>query len=197
MKNPVYYSIGEFKQGKKEAFEGIYHTHYAALYYFVKRIVTDRAEAEDIVAETFVKLWGLRTKFETPQNIKAFLFITARNACMDYLRCLQRQSTNQKAFQYILLQDTDFTFAHDEIKIEVLSQVYAEIENLPPKCKLVFKMAYLQGLKNEEIARQLNLSYQTIKNQKLKAVKMLRIALVNIDLVLLAMVFLGCSYISV
>ena len=185
MKNPVQYSIVEFNQGKKEAFEAVYHAHYASLYYFVKRILNDRFEAEDIVAETFVKLWNLRHNFETAGNIKAFLFISARNACLDFLRSVQRQTTNQQALQYILLQDSDFTFAQDEIKIEVLRQIYTEIENLPPKCRHIFKLAYLEGLRNEEIALKLGLSYQTVKNQKLRASRMLRIALTKTILLLL------------
>lgn len=189
MKNPAHYSIAEFKQGDTKAFEAIYAAHYGPLYYFVKRIINERPEAEDIVAETFVKLWNLRANFETPNNIKAFLFITARNACLDYLRMAQRQNTHQQAFQYISLQDAEFTVVHDDIKADLLGQVYTEIENLPPKCRQVFKLAYMDGLKNEEIARLLSLSYQTVKNQKLRASKILRLALSKNLILLLLLIF--------
>lgn len=189
MKNPGQHLITDFKQGNKAAFEAVYDTYRSQLYYFIKRIVEERQEAEDIAAETFIKLWKLRANFETHQNIKAFLFVTARNACLDYLRSVERKSSSQQALQYILSQDSDVTLSQDEIQAEVLKRIHNEIENLPPKCRQIFKMAYLKGLKNEEIAGQLQLSYQTVKNQKVRAIKLLRIALNYMEVLLLFVLY--------
>jgi len=132
------------------------------LYYFAKRFVLDRQDAEDIVAESFIKLWRLRENFDNPQSIKAFLFITTRNGCLDFLRASQRQGNNSK---------------------------------VPPNCRQIFKMAHMDGMKNEEIARKLELSYQTVKNQKVRAIKILRVAFNGRDLsiVTLLMFIVKCS----
>lgn len=94
----------------------------------------------------------------------------------------------QQEMLYLLLQNNDITFLHDEIKVDVLTQVKDKIECLPPKCKQIFKMAFFERLKNAEIAEKLGLTLQTVKNQKVRAIKLLRIAL-NKDLVILTLLF--------
>jgi RNA polymerase sigma-70 factor (family 1) len=188
MKNPGHQIIAEFKQGNKEAFAAVYKSHYAALFFFVRRFIPDRQEAEDITAETFIKLWKIRQNFDTHQNIKAFLYITARNACLDCLRAHRRSSGMQQEFLYLLLQNNDVTFIQDDVKADVLKQITDQIETLPPKCRQIFKMAFLQRLKNADIAERLGLTLQTVKNQKVRAIKMLRLA-INKDLVLLTLIF--------
>jgi RNA polymerase sigma-70 factor (ECF subfamily) len=173
-----------FQQGSKEAFAAVYNMHYSRLYGFIKKLIDDREEAQDITAETFVKLWRLRANFNTAENIKAFLYITARNACMDYLRYRQRQTANRQQLGYVLLQQEEFIPANnnDEIKGEVLKQIHNEIENLPTQCRRIFKMAWLEGKKNAAIATELELTEQTIRNQKARAVKILRLALANYNI---------------
>jgi RNA polymerase sigma-70 factor (ECF subfamily) len=60
-----------------------------------------------------------------------------------------------------------------------MQRIYEEIEKLPKKCRQVFKLAYMDGLGNEEIANLLNITYQTVKNQKVRALKILRLALLH------------------
>jgi RNA polymerase sigma-70 factor (family 1) len=184
MKNPGQHIIAGFQQGSKEAFAAVYNMHYSRLYAFIKKLVDDKEEAQDITAETFVKLWRLHANFNTLENIKAFLYITARNACMDFLRYRKRQITNKQELGYVLLQQEENipTSSNDEIKTLVLKQLHSEIENLPAQCKRIFKMAWLEGRKNAEIAEKLELTEQTIRNQKARAVKILRLALSNYNM---------------
>lgn len=192
MKNPGHLHIAGFQQGSKEAFAAVYHMHYSRLYFFIKKLIDDREEAQDITAETFVKLWNLRSKFSTHENIKAFLYITARNACLDYLRYRQRQTANKQELSYVLLQnEEDIPTTNDEIRFEVVQQIFNEIENLPGQCKRIFKMAWIEGKKNAQIADELNLTEQTVKNQKVRAIKLLRMALSHVDMVLLSLIFIN------
>ncbi|WP_207514015.1 RNA polymerase sigma-70 factor [Longitalea luteola] len=191
MKNPGHHIIAGFQQGSKEAFAAVYHMHYSRLYGFIKKLIDDREEAQDITAETFVKLWKLHANFATQENIKAFLYITARNACMDYLRYRQRQTANQQEFGYVLGQlEEQMPTANDEIKTEVLKQIHLEIEQLPTQCKRIFKMAWLEGKKNAAIAMELALTEQTVRNQKARAVKILRVALANYNMELFVLFIL-------
>lgn len=192
MQNPGHQIIAGFKEGNKEAFAAVYKSHYPALFFFVKRFVIDRAEAEDITAETFIKLWKIKHNFESHQNIKAFLYITARNACLDCLRARQRSTGMQQEMLYLLLQQNDMTFIHDEIKADMLTQVKEKIEDLPPKCKQIFKMAFFERVKNKDIAEKLGLTLQTVKNQKVRAIKLLRLALKR-DLVLLTLLIFSSN----
>ena len=180
--------IKQFNKGDRQALTSVYDMWFSNICYFAYKVTGDMAEAEDITAETFIKLWKIRQNFDSHQNIKAFLYITARNACLDCLRARQRSTGMQQEMMYLLLQQNDITFIHDEIKADVLTQVKEKIEELPPKCRQIFKMAFFDRLKNGEIALKLGLTLQTVKNQKVRAIKLLRLAL-DKDLVLLTILF--------
>lgn len=191
MKNPGQHIIAGFQQGSKEAFAEVYNAHYSRLYAFIKKLVDDKEEAQDIAAETFVKLWKLHANFNTAENVKAFLYITARNACMDFLRYRQRQIANKQEFGYVQVkQEETASSSNDEIKTLVLKHIHNEIENLPTQCKRIFKMAWLEGKKNAEIASAMDLTEQTIRNQKARAVKILRLALANYNIELFVFMIL-------
>ena len=177
MKNPGHHIIAGFQQGSKEAFAAVYNMHYSRLYGFIKKLTDNREEAQDITTETFVKLWELCARFETLQNIKAFLFITARNASLDYLRYLKRVAGDARDFNYTTPKINESELEREMIEVEVLQKIYEEIENLPGKCQKVFKMSYVDSMKNEDIANQLQITPQTVKNHKTRALNIIRMAI--------------------
>ena len=179
MEQPVDEFISQFNQGDTEAFTAIYNRYYSTLYYFIKRFIPEREDAEDITADVFVKLWNLRANLQTIKNIEAFLYITGRNACLDFLRHIQRRNMRQKELIQSLLQEPEEGRLEEDIKTLVLQAIHAEIEKLPRSCRTVFKMAYLDGMSNSEIAASLDINNQSVRNFKLRAVKLLRIALLN------------------
>jgi RNA polymerase sigma-70 factor (ECF subfamily) len=65
------------------------------------------------------------------------------------------------------------------IKAEVLQQIYEAIEALPSQCKKVFKLCYVEGLSNSEVAAQFSISINTVKNHKVKALGLLRLKFLN------------------
>lgn len=179
MEQPENDLIVQFNQGDTEAFTTLYNRYYATLYYFVKRFIAEREDAEDITAEVFVKLWKLRSNLQSIKNIEAFLYITSRNACLDFLRHLQRQNIRQKEVFRALLQEPEEGTLEEDVKTLVLRAIHAEIEKLPRSCRAVFKMAYLDGMSNSQIAEALDINNQSVRNYKLRAAKLLRIALLN------------------
>ncbi|MBO9565460.1 MAG: RNA polymerase sigma-70 factor [Niastella sp.] len=169
--------VTQFTQGDTRAFTTIYNIYYPRLFNFVKRMVDNRQEAQDITAETFVKLWRLHPNFSTTDKIRAFLFVTARNACYDFLKYNARENSQQKELLHQLLPETDTVVLRDEIKADVLDHIYTAIEQLPQQCKAVFTLSYLEGRKNNEIAELLHITDKTVRNQKVLAKKLLRVAL--------------------
>lgn len=85
-----------FQQGDAIAFNTIYNRYYSSLRYFSQRLTCQKREAEDIAVETFVKLYRLCGNFENVANIRAFLYVTARNACYDYLSYTHRRPSHEK-----------------------------------------------------------------------------------------------------
>jgi RNA polymerase sigma-70 factor (ECF subfamily) len=171
--------ISQFNQGNSRAFTAIYNLCAPSIYYFAKQLVDDREVAEDITADTFIKLFLLHPNFDSLPNIRAFLRITTRNACLNYLRDLKSKSQQKEDLLYLLTQDQEKEFPEGQYQAELLQRIYDEIEKLPKKCRQVFKLAFVEGLGNEEIAKLLHINYQSVKNQKVRALKILRLALLN------------------
>lgn len=177
-----------FQQGEENAFATIYNLHYAAIYYYARHFVPDAQEARDITTETFVKLWKLRANFDNIHKINTFLHITTRNACIDILRHKKWKAGKHQQLIQLLMEDDEAMIARNNspmaaatrfvnglAETELLSRIYDAIEKLPPQRKAIFKMSFLEGVKNAEIAAQLNISVQTVQNQKTIALKFLRL----------------------
>lgn len=181
--------IDQFQNGEEAAFAEVYRLYFSAIYYYARHFVTDAQEARDITAETFVKLWKLRGNFDHLHKVKTFLHVTARNACIDVLRHQKWKSGKHQQLIQLLMEDDESTvsfntspmaaatrFVYGLAEADVLGIINKEIESLPPQRKLIFKMFYLEGMRNGEIAARLQLSVQTIQNQKTIAIKSLRSA---------------------
>lgn len=165
--------ISEFQQGKQKAFKQIYDLYKVQLYRFAHSFVNEVGAAEDITTECFTELWKKRFNFDNVQKIKSFLFISARHDCLDYLR--RGQVHNKATKELLFLMENEEHVLTRMIKAEFLAQVYADIETLPPQCRQIFKMIYFEGLNYEEIASDLNLSQSTVRNQKMRALNLLKI----------------------
>ncbi|HYE54379.1 MAG TPA: RNA polymerase sigma-70 factor [Chitinophagaceae bacterium] len=165
--------LSEFRQGNARALTTIFDHYYEALCYFAERLVADTAEARDIVEESFIKLWELRENFGTMQNVKAFLYITTRNTCFNSLKHSERISRQQQEIAYLLRESDDLAIA-EVTRAELLREVYAAIESLPPQCRKIIQMSFVEGKKNNDIAEELGLSLQTVKNQKSRALELLK-----------------------
>ncbi|TKC65184.1 RNA polymerase sigma-70 factor [Pedobacter hiemivivus] len=176
----------EIEHGRKEAFHKddenllryFFDLHHKSLRYFAKGLVSNEAEAEDIVASCFVKLWQFREQYSDPTKIKAFLYISCRNACLDYLKKNKRRKGWQDEYLRQLEGD-DERILQRAAESAYLDIINREIEELPEKCAEVFKLLYFEHKTTDEIANQLNISVKTVRNHKARAVKQLRYAFVE------------------
>ena len=144
--------------------------------------------AEDIVQEAFTGLWEKREEFTEESAAKAWMYTVVRHKALNQIR---HQKVIAKSLPQLGGEEVDDqNRLNDLIKAEVLGQIHRAIESLPEGCRNIFKLAYFEGLKNQEIADELDLSINTIKTQKARALQLLRL---RIDPSILA-VFLSCLY---
>lgn len=184
--------IVPFNTGEEKAFAYFFDLHYKSLCYFAMPITQDEQQAEDIVSDCLFKLWQNRGNFKTAQNIKAFLYISCRNACLNYLRNLKRRNSAQELY-FAQLQYSEETILFQIIETEILSILSKEIEELPYKCKEVFKMIYFDNMSTDEIALLLNISVKTVRGHKARAIELLKTQLIKkgvSKVVMLAFLFL-------
>jgi RNA polymerase sigma-70 factor (ECF subfamily) len=180
--------IVSFRKGGPEALQTLLKQYYNPLCLFADRLLTDKAAAEDIVGEAFIKLWNKRANFESLQNIKAFMYITVRNACLNHLKQAKRDSLSKKQMAYLTGEKEEFVL-NEMIRAEVLKEIMNEVNNLPEQCGKVLRLGYLEGFKNQEIADMLNISVHTVKNQKARAIQLLKTRLRNRDLMSLLLIY--------
>lgn len=163
----------QLKNKDPEALQSLIHLYFPILCRFAQRILQDKAAAEDATTDVFVKLWQKAPEFDDSQHIKNFLYRSIRNTCLNVLRSRQREEARHETFTDIYLHDED-AFAREILQAEVLAEIRKELQQFAPRLREIFIMAYFQQLSNEEIAQKLNLSNQTVRNQKASALSLLR-----------------------
>jgi len=156
------------------AFDRIFHSFYGRLVYFAEQFTDNRHEAQDIVVETFQKFWERRNAFFTKNNIKAFLYITVKNACLDSIRSNTTQQKHKKELAYLQADQFEKYAELCIVETDFITTIYEQINSLPKKSQRVFKMKYIEGLKISEIALQLNISESTVRNLIAYSLKLLR-----------------------
>lgn len=133
--------------------------------------------AEDIVHDVFLKLWERQVFLLPEDEIRKILFVSVRNACIDYLRRLnlEREVLDSKAIQ-LKLDELDFVESHEQLYMQndLFNMLMQKIDELPDRSKEIFKLSYIHGMKSTEIADQMGISVRTVENQLYRALVFLR-----------------------
>lgn len=167
--------IDGLKNNDSRVFDYLFNEYYTQLQYFAERLVSNREEAQDIVITAFRKFWNLKDNFQTANNIKAFLYITIRNQCLDFLRYRQRLNEVKKEYETHLLSADEITQAeHLIIETDLINKIYKEVQKLPNRCREIFILTYFKGLKTKEIASALQISESAVTTQRSLAIKYLK-----------------------
>lgn len=152
--------------------EQLFRGYDARLCYFATRLTGDAERAEDIVQEAFLNYWKTGPGPDGGAVAKSYLYTAVRNACLNDLRHLDVRRRHGRS---ILPEDLSTAPVIDEIvRAELLGELLAAIKTLPVGCRTVLRMAYFEKLGNDEIARLLDVSVNTVKTQKMRALRLLR-----------------------
>jgi RNA polymerase sigma-70 factor (ECF subfamily) len=160
-----------------EAERQLFGQVYKPLCLYAHKLTGNLPAAEDIVSEAFVKAFDRRSQFESSANFKAFLYIVVRNASISFTKTDTRQ---KKIVQDISLDQANEMgsmepLVHNEILFaELVYAIHQEIENLPGKCRQVFKLSFFDSLSTEDIALRLAINPQTVRSHKARAIQMLK-----------------------
>ncbi|RXK87002.1 RNA polymerase sigma factor [Filimonas effusa] len=157
-----------------QTFRIAFDTYYPKLCFFANKLLNDWDEAEDIVEETFVKIWNKQSDFNRFKNIKAILYISVKNACTDAIRKRQRNNQAKASLKYYLADETESFALTEIIRAEIIAQMHRELLNLPVECRNVMHLLYEEGQSTKEAAEQLGLNVSTIRSHKAKGLQILR-----------------------
>ncbi len=173
-----------FQKGEEKGFAWFFHLHYNALHFFANRLLKDEAMSEDVVADSFVKLFAKRETIQSEMTIRSFLYTTVKNACLDKIDHLKTRAKHRKETLY-LSNNTERSIADDLIRTETLAIVLKAMEELPPATRKVFQLLFIEGKSYDEIASELNRSKETIRKQKQQGLLFLKKKLLFILIIVL------------
>jgi RNA polymerase sigma-70 factor (family 1) len=162
----------DFFDGKEKAFEEVFNRYHGRLYVYCLKFIDNREEARDIVIQTINKGFKKHKDFDTITEVRAFLYVAARNHCFDYLRHIKLYTEKNK--QYFSALTTETETITDEVYGEYLHQLRQSIESLPERSREVIRLLYYGGLKYREVAQLLNISVDTVESQRGYAIKKLK-----------------------
>lgn len=180
--------IAAFKQGDVKALTFFFKLHFRPLVFFAESLLRDKQEAEDIVSEKFMRLWDKHAGFDSFYSIKAFLYISTRNACLDHLKYSQRRSAFKKDYSY-WSDNKEEEILHFMYEAELIEELAKEIEVLPKNCRRIFELSFFDNLNPYEVALRLGLSVKTVRNQKAMAVQLLKTRFLKRNLLFSALIF--------
>lgn len=165
--------INNLRNGKEEGLKAAYRLYKRPLLYFSLQFV-DRETAEEIVADTFIKVWDLKEQFNDTNRLKAFLYISTKNACLNHLRRPESKRTTEtlEGWENALYEDAEIYTKI--IKTELLQLIYDEVARLPDKQREVFEMTFLQDMTVEEISKKLKISPTAVYINRSRALAFLR-----------------------
>jgi len=179
---PVPLHIDLFKavaESDEKAFEQLYKLYFPRLYSFALKIINDSDLAKDTVQNVFIQLWETRKTFRH-EHPEAFLYKMVRNASLNYVRHLKvvdnlkskikDQLLGEELYYIDLVGDEPYLLIEKELQ-EKVSEV---MNSLPEKCRIVFRMSRIEGLKNQEIADRLNISLKAVEKHISKALAVYR-----------------------
>ncbi len=171
--------FAQIRDGNEEAFRQLFAIYFPRLNDFARKVTKDDEISQDIVQEVFVKVWEKRSEI-TNLNPEAFLFRLVRNRCIDYIKHLKIISNRLQEVRieskYEELYRIDFIGNEPYVLIEeeLRDKINAVIRNLPERCREVFILSRMNGLKNREIADQLNISIKNVERHLSRAFQSLR-----------------------
>jgi RNA polymerase sigma-70 factor (ECF subfamily) len=169
--------VQALQQGTEAAFEVVFRRWYEPLCHYACRLTDgDMDEAEDIVQQAFVKLWESRAKLHVHWSLKAYLYKTVHNACLNRLRSQQVKS---KYLDFTAQQPDAMQTMPDDTAPELRERFQHALDTLPPQCRHIFELSRFEALKYREIADQLGISIKTVETQMGKALRVLRIQLAD------------------
>jgi RNA polymerase sigma-70 factor (family 1) len=165
--------LKEFQDGSPDAFQQIFELHYRKFVFFAIRLIKDHHQAEDIVSESFLKVWEGRTKIKDTGKLISYLKVTIRNGCINYLNSQRRHDISHKEIAYMNgIPEEEIQTAY--IRGELLDLTWKTAQELPPVTKKVFHLLFDEGLSMKEVAEKLDVSINTIKTQRLTALRYLK-----------------------
>ena len=159
--------------GDESAFAQLFQIYYNHLGDFIMRITESEPLTQEIVQDVFLKVWLNRMSLSEITCFKAYLLVVARNHAFNCLKQIAREQSRKKEWVNAVLYHAVIS-ADDNNDIDTCMLIDEAVELLPSQQKKVYSLSRTKGIRQQEIARQLNISHQTVKKHMALALRFLK-----------------------
>lgn len=172
--------IQKLKQGDENTYISLFKDYYSSLCAYSRRYVGRKDIAEEIVSETFFKIWENRKKLEIHTSIKSYLFQAVANNSLHHLRKLKKEEKIEDYFSSSENENIGFTEISENmteqslLMQELTARIEDAINQLPPQQQTAFRLKRYEGKKNKEIAEEMGIAVKTVEMHLSKAMVSLR-----------------------
>jgi RNA polymerase sigma-70 factor (family 1) len=170
----TFMSSQELSANTHHDYEVIFRSYYERLCHYANMWLKDMDASEEVVQNTFVKLWEKRDSIKVELSVKSYLYRAVYNASINEIK--HQKVKDNYANMHNNHEPSNELHSQSELK-ELESRIEKALKSLPEQCRLIFQMSRYQDLKYREIADILNISIKTVENQMGKALKMMRMNL--------------------
>lgn len=174
-------------------FKDIYDNYYSELCIYARRFVKTDEDAEEMVQEVIYKLWESKDKLDQITSLRAYLYRAVYNKSINYLNRLVREN-KYKDEAWIELKKYELSATDKILETELKEKINSAINALPERCKEVFELSRFTGLKNKEIAEQLDISLKAVEANISRALTSLRKSLkeyLTIEMIIILLFFVN------
>ena len=151
-----------------DTIEILFKRHYRSLVFYAMQHVYDRSVAEDIVSDAFIKVL-----YASDINLRSFLYTVTYKACLDHIRINKIHDRIHHRIEYSQNEADEIENSYDYMYAEYITRLREALMKITPRRRTIL-LLYYQGYSTLEIAHQLDISEQTVRNLKTNAIKALR-----------------------
>jgi RNA polymerase sigma-70 factor (ECF subfamily) len=162
--------LQQLKKGDEHALTQLYKAHWQPLYLSAYHILKDRKACEDIVQEIFLQLWLRRESLEVRETLKTYLSTAVRYQVFHHIRKTTKKAAIPEKVKVTLAGNSDEALLCKDLH----GQVHQVVEELPDRCRLIYRLSREEQLSHKEIAHRLNISIKTVENQLTIALRRVR-----------------------
>lgn len=155
--------INRLKSNDQSAFEKLFRIYFPRLKKYAQTILKNNNEADDLVQDVFVQVWNKRPELSSEKHFTSFLYTLVKNKCLNLLKrkvvedkfvASQLNGTAEELFHLSFESNEDFSSMEERLIVE-LEKV---IVKMPERCQQAFRLKWIDGKKNREIAKHMNIS---------------------------------------
>ncbi|MCK5209701.1 MAG: RNA polymerase sigma-70 factor [Cyclobacteriaceae bacterium] len=171
----IQYWISKITQeDDQRAFRFLFDYYYPKLINYSRYLLESKSAADEVISNVFIGIWNNRTSINKIEKFDSYVFRSVKNKCLSYLRDMHRLQ-----FEELNIEDSkliksvrspESALINEELREEILKA----LDNLPPRCRLVFELIKQDGFKYKEVAELLDVSVNTVENQMGTAMSKLR-----------------------